>query len=267
VVARLALQDFARAEDLVTAWLNCQRSKGLWAAGGGRILPGGIKEMGSDRDEWGSTSHGAHHLEWMAAILYAAMKAQHKTLTADVVDLICQLQAATPEGNVVWAGGRWWKGEMPPAGGGDADQRIMVDTWYQWWDGRRPRIPRNAATSNDWTGQWILGKIEAAHAAGESWAAAWGDIKRQVEDAGQYANWRANLPATYNYFSVLRGPHGHVARMGSIAAMMRPAIWATADYRLKGDAGQSYGGDPAFARCLRLNPDDKVADLLEPFES
>lgn len=223
-----------RAE--LIAWLTCMLTfDGLWCCRGS--------------DEFGSSSHCAHHYAWMDALLYLALYNGDQEVLDLVMQVECGVHAveslcATADGRIVITGARCHVGPFPPAGGGDADQRVQRNTRWGWLMGRRVHMPKLLATADDWLGLYALTLIESESLVyqhsptGGAWAAGWPKLKAQIVAA-------TVLPLLHNPLTVERSPQGHLVRMTSCNGAMRPALWATST---ADPSTEQYGCDPSWPR-------------------
>lgn len=222
----------------------------------GHAGKGGVPEFGGKSLEPWSDSHFG---EWAAAadgaLLLAMREGDQEVLQAvirwEIGEMAAQNLCAAPANahrsirdRVVMAGARCHIGPGPKdGGGGDADQRIIRDRRRLWLLGRKVRIPPNIETSMDYTGLWCLLQIDKAFQEGEAWAAKWPAIRSQIANAGPDL-----LPTTYNAVEIERSKRGHVMRFLSVSYMMRPSLWALADYET---GEERYGCDPDWPRSYK----------------
>ena len=222
----------------------------------GHAGKGGLEEFGGRTLEPWSDSHFG---QWIAAAdgaLLIAMRAGDQEMLEAVVrwetgEMAAENLCAAPANahpairdHVVMTGARCHIGPgQNEGGGGDADQRAIRDRRRLWLLGRRVRIPPNIETSMDYTGLWCLLQIDQAFRDGKEWAAKWPVIRSQIANAGPDL-----LPTTYNAVEIERSKSGHVMRFLSVSYMMRPSLWALADY-VTGE--ERYGCDPSWPRDFK----------------
>lgn len=228
-----------RAELLT--WLRRMLTEwGLWSA--------------RNSDEFGTSSHKAHHYAWQDSLLLFAMRADD----AEMLDLVMRVECgvhvvetlcATPSGTLVMAGARCHYGDPK-----SADQREQGNRRWQWLVGKKVRMPKTLETADDWLGFYCLTLIDQTHkrrAPPEQWAASWPQLRQRITTA-------RDLPLLRNGIEVERTAKGHIVRMLTAEGCLRPALWALADYST---GEETYGCLPEWAQGYR---DAKVGDVPLP---
>jgi len=196
-------------------------------------------------EELGTGSHCAIFYGGQDGLLLFALRNNDAAVLAKVVAvekacMALESLCATPQGNVVMPGARCWVASASTPQGGDADQRKIRDKRRAYLLGKPGKLPQNLDTALDWTGLWVLTRLDAAAQKGEAWAKPWPGIKQQIAAAGA-----ESLPPSRNGLTVEHGTRGHRAYFADCFGMLRPAYWAVASYQT-GD--ESYGCDPAWPK-------------------
>lgn len=225
-------------------WLtNMLEVKGLWCS--------------RFDDEFGSTSHKAHHYAWQDACLLFALKNGDREVLDLIMRIECGVHAveslcATPKGDIVMTGARCHYGD-PKA----ADQRKQGSKRWQWLMGQKIKMPEVLATADDWLGLHCLTLIQAAYEAGEEWAQTWG-IRNMRPGVKETIRTSDDMPILHNAITVERGPMGHVVKMLTVDGCIRPALWAVADYE---SGAEVYGVNPAWEQGFK---GAKIGDVPLP---
>jgi len=239
------------AKQALLAFLHCGETTGHCAIGGNISELGG--HVGLRVEAW-STSHAAHDYAAVVPGLLLALQAGDPEVTAGLTAWLIGEMAmlnlcCSPGGTVAVAGARCYVGPPPPQGGGDADQRVQINTFQNYIAGRHVHMPRTLTTADDWLGLYGLKLLDQQEHA--PWAASWREIRASMATAGP-----AQLPVTYDPVEITRGPGGLVVRQLGVTAQMRPALWASLDFHSGKDA---YGCLPSWPR--EYHP--KVNDIHE----
>src|SRR3954467_499193 len=218
--------------DNVLDFLNRQLGTSFWSHG--------------DAEELGTGSHCAVFYGGQDGLLLFALRNGDSEIIerAVAVEKACmalESLCATPQGHVVMPGARCWVADASAPQGGGADQRKIRDRRRLYLLGKRSKLPQTLDTALDWTGLWVLTRLDAAAQKGEAWAQPWPKIKKQIAAAGA-----ESLPASRNGLTIEHGTQGHRAYFVHCDGMLRPAYWAVVAYDDPGS--ESYGCDPSWPR-------------------
>lgn len=199
----------------------------------------------ADAEELGTGSHCAIFYGGQEGILFFALRhgdggVIEKAVAVEKACMALESLCATPKGNVVMPGARCWVANAASPQGGDADQRKIRDRRRAYLLGKPGKLPKNLDTALDWTGLWVLTRLDAAAAKGETWAKPWPGIKKEIAAAGA-----ESLPPSRNGLTIERGPRGHRAYFAHCRGMLRPAYWAVANYDT---GGETYGCKPEWPK-------------------
>lgn len=203
----------------------------------------------ANAEEFGTGSHCAIFYGGQDGLTYFALKNNDREMLDKIVAVQCATMAleslhvvpgSTP--HIVMPGARCWVANASSLQGGDADQRKIRDKRYGYLQGnRRVKLPANLDTALDWTGLWVLARLNAAWKAHEPWATPWPSIQHQIATAGP-----ESLPPSRNGLTVERGTWGHRSYFAHCRGMLRPAYWS---YVVYGDSkSEAYGCDPSWPK-------------------
>lgn len=216
----------------VLDFLNYQLDTSFWSHG--------------DAEELGTGSHCAIFYGGQDGLLLFALRNGDSEVIAKAVAvekacMALESLCATPQGHVVMPGARCWVANATSPEGGDADQRKIRDKRRAHLLGEPGKLPQSLDTALDWTGLWVLTRLDAAARNGEAWARPWPGIRQEIAAAGA-----ESLPPSRNGLTIERGTRGHRAWFDHCDGMLRPAHWAVITY--DDPASESYGCDPSWPK-------------------